>query len=397
MAQISKVLAWSAQRFVKFFGNIPSLLIRLFCPIKKGTVIFWSFDGKQYSCNPRYLSEYILENHPEFKVYWFFRKNVNIEGIDRRIECVRYKSWKYKLIMNTAEFHITNCRTDPYKFYWWKRKSQKYIMLWHGGVALKRIEKDAEDKLGFAYLTKAKIDSKACSLMVSGCDFQTYLLKNVFWYNGEVLEQGTPRCDIFFNKEQHKEMECRIREYYKIPASNKIILYAPTFRKNRSLEPYRIDWQSIIPEISRLYDNAGVTVLLRLHPNMINADTSSLMTSPAIIDATKYHDMQELLCISDMLITDYSSSMFDMSVLEKPCILYATDSKEYDRGYYFDFNELPYPLASSNEELTEIIKNFNMEKYNQDVRNFLTHKIGLFEKGNAGKAISEWMIQHRLA
>ena len=154
-------------------------------------------------------------------------------------------------------------------------------------------------------------------------------------------------------------MECRIREYYKIPASNKIILYAPTFRKNRSLEPYRIDWQSIIPEISRLYDNAGVTVLLRLHPNMINADTSSLMTSPAIIDATKYHDMQELLCISDMLITDYSSSMFDMSVLEKPCILYATDSKEYDRGYYFDFNELPYPLASSNEELTEIIKNFN--------------------------------------
>ena len=396
MSHLKDTIHWGFTRFVKFFGNIPSLFIRLFYPIKKGRVVFWSYDFKQYSCNPRYLSEYILENHPEFEVIWAFRKRVNTDGIDKRIKCVKYPTWEYKKAMNTAEFLITNCRTDPYRFYWWKRRSQKYIMLWHGGVALKRIEQDSADKLSYFYNTKAKIDSKACSLMVSGCDFQTYLLKNSFWYDGEVLEKGTPRCDIFFRKELHKEMDLKIRKMYNIPEGNKIVLYAPTFRKNKSLAPYSINWETAIPEISRLFDGSPVSVLLRLHPNMLYVDTTPLLTDPAVIDVTKYHDMQELLCVCDLLITDYSSSMFDVSMIGAPCILYATDVKEYDRGYYFDFKDLPYPLAQSQEELLEILKNFDQKKYRQDVENFEKNKVGMFEDGNASKNIAQWMVDHKL-
>ena len=395
MAQIGKIISWGIQRFVKFFGHIPSFFIRLFYPVKKGTIVFWSYDFKQYSCNPRYLSEYIMENHPEFEIYWAFRKKVNIDGLDKRIKCVRYATMEFKKVMNTAEYLITNCRTDPYKFFWKKRPDQKYIMLWHGGVALKRIEKDVEEKLGFIYTQKAKIDSKNCDLMVSGCDFFTGLLKNKFWYNGEVLEKGTPRCDIFYKKELHKEMDRKIRAKYQIPEDNKLVLYAPTFRKNKSLEPYSINWNTAIPEISRLFNGSPVSVLLRLHPNMLNVDTSSLLNSPAVIDVTKYHDMQELLCISDLLITDYSSSMFDISMLGSPCVLYATDVKKYDRGYYFDFKELPYPLAQSQDELIEIFKNMDLGKYRADVSDFEKNKIGLFENGNASKSITEWMIEHK--
>lgn len=396
MSHYKDIIHWGFTRFIKFFGNIPSLFIRLFYPVKKGRVVFWSYDFKQYSCNPRYLSEYILENHPDFEVIWAFRKRVNTDGIDKRIKCVKYPTWEYKKAMNTAEFHITNCRTDPYRFYWWKRAKQKYIMLWHGGVALKRIEKDAADKLSYFYNTKAKIDSKACSLMVSGCDFQTHLLKNSFWYDGEVLEKGTPRCDIFFQKELHKEMDQKIRKMYNIPEGNKLVLYAPTFRKNKSLEPYSINWDTAIPEINKLFDGTPVSVLLRLHPNMLYVDTTPLLTNPAVIDVTKYHDMQELLCICDLLITDYSSSMFDVSMLGVPCILYATDVKEYDRGYYFDFKDLPYPLAQSQEEFLEILKNFDLEKYRKDVEDFENNKIGMFEDGNASKHIAQWMVDHRL-
>lgn len=396
MNKIKDTFHWGYTRFIKFFGNVPSLFIRLFYPIRKGRVILWSYDFKQYSCNPRYLSEYILENYPDFEIIWAFKKKVNTDDIDKRIKCVKYPTWEYKKAMNTAEFLITNCRTDPYRYYWWKRAKQKYIMLWHGGVALKKIEKDAADKLSYFYNTKAKIDSKACSLMVSGCNFQTHLLKNSFWYNGEVLEKGTPRCDIFFKKEAHRDMNRKIREMYNIPSDNKLVLYAPTFRRNKSLAPYSIDWSTAIPEISNLFDSRPVTVLLRLHPNMLHVDTTPLLNHPEVIDVTKYHDMQELLCVSDMLITDYSSSMFDVSMLGTPCILYASDSKEYDRGYYFDLSELPYPLAQNQQELIEILRNFDIKKYRSDVEYFEKNKIGMFEDGNASKNIAQWMIEHKL-
>jgi CDP-glycerol glycerophosphotransferase len=76
--------------------------------------------------------------------------------------------------------------------------------------------------------------------------------------------------------------------------------------------------------------------------------------------------------------------------------LYATDVKEYDRGYYFDFKDLPYPLAQSQEEFLEILKNFNLEKYRKDVEDFENNKIGMFEDGNASKNIAQWMVDHRL-
>lgn len=392
MKRIGQISGWCINRISKFFGNIPSFFIRMFVPVRKGTVMCWSYDFKQYSCNPRYLTEYILDNNPEFTVYWIFRKNVQISGLDSRTRCVRFKSWEYFMIANTAEFLITNCRTDAYRYYWRKRPDQKYMMLWHGGVALKKIEKDAEQHLGFTYLTKARRDSKMCDLMISGCKAQTRLLKEKFWYKGEILESGIPRSDIFFATDSHKEMKERICKEYEISTGSRLILYAPTFRRNRSLEPYRIDWSRTITRLRDFYGTENVKILLRLHPNMLNkVDISPLLNDPSVVDVTRYHDMQELLCISEMLITDYSSSMFDFSMLDKPCILYATDIREYDRGYYFNFEELPYPLAKSQEELESIIKDFDMEGYRHDVKEFLDNKVGLFEDGKACRRIAEWM------
>jgi CDP-glycerol glycerophosphotransferase len=175
------------------------------------------------------------------------------------------------------------------------------------------------------------------------------------------------------------------------------VLYAPTFRRNKKIDPYKINWNNVIPALQEKFGNKGVTVLLRLHPNLIgSADVTPLLNNPAVIDATLYHDMQELLCISDMLITDYSSSMFDFSMQMKPCLLYATDVAQYDRGYYFDFRELPYPLATDESELIDNIKNFDKEKYNADLKQFFDVTVGLFEDGNASKSLTDWMQKHRL-
>lgn len=395
MKDLGPAIVWGLNRIGKVFGNIFSLIIRCFTRVHKGRMMCWAYTFKQYSCNPRYLTEHLLENNTEFEIFWVFRGNVDTSGVDKRIKCVRYKSLQYYILVNTAEFFITNARTDPYRIYWHKRKGQRYVMLWHGGVALKRIEKDAEAQLSYSYLKKAKIDSKVCDLMVSGCRFQTSLLKEKFWYDGEILERGIPRNDVFFDKARHPEMKERICRKYGISPDSRIVLYAPTFRRNKSIEPYRIDWSRVVPELRKIYDTEKISILLRLHPNLIGkADASSLINDESVIDVTRYHDMQELLCVSDLLITDYSSSMFDITMLKKPCMLYATDIEKYNRGYYFDFAELPFPLARNEEELIGNIRTFDSAAYDESVESFFEKHIGLCEDGNASKAIAGWLTRH---
>jgi CDP-glycerol glycerophosphotransferase len=395
MKDLGPAIVWGLNRIGKVFGNIFSFIIRCFTRVHKGRMMCWAYTFKQYSCNPRYLTEHLLENNTEFEIFWVFRGNVDTSGVDKRIKCVRYKSLQYYILVNTAEFFITNARTDPYRIYWHKRKGQKYVMLWHGGVALKRIEKDAEAQLSYSYLKKAKIDSKVCDLMVSGCRFQTSLLKEKFWYDGEILERGIPRNDVFFNKARHPEMKDRICHKYGISPDSRIVLYAPTFRRNKSIEPYRIDWSRVVPELRKIYGTEKISILLRLHPNLIGkADASSLINDESVIDVTRYHDMQELLCVSDLLITDYSSSMFDITMLKKPCMLYATDIEKYNRGYYFDFAELPFPLARNEEELIGNIRTFDSAAYDESVESFFEKHIGLCEDGNASKAIAGWLTRH---
>ena len=395
MKDLGAAIGWGLNRIGKSFGNIFSLIIRCFTRVHKGRMMCWAYTFKQYSCNPRYLTEYLLENNPEFEIFWVFKGNVDTSGVDKRIKCIRYKSLQYYLLVNTAEFFITNARTDPYRIYWHKRKGQKYVMLWHGGVALKRIEKDAESQLSYSYLKKAKIDSKVCDLMISGCRFQTSLLKEKFWYDGEILEKGIPRNDVFFDKARHPEMRGRICRKYGISPDSRIVLYAPTFRRDKSIEPYRINWSRVVPELRKIYGTEKVSILLRLHPNLIGkADASSLVNDESVLDVTRYHDMQELLCVSDLLITDYSSSMFDITMLKKPCMLYATDIEKYNRGYYFDFAELPFPLARNEEELIGNIRTFDSAAYEEAVESFFEKHIGLCEDGNASKAIAGWLTRH---
>ena len=392
MKRIGAIIGWGLNRFLKLFGNILSAIVRCSTNVERGRVLCCAYNYKQYGCNPRYLTEYLLEKYPDMDIVWVFRKGIDISGVDKRIKCVRFRTWEYLKMINSAEFLITNSRTDPWHIYWHKRPEQKYLMLWHGGAALKKVERDAEDKLGYSYWRKAKRDSEVCDLMISGCRANTDLIKRSFWYSGQVLEAGIPRNDIFFDKEQHRAIRERLNREYNIPEGHRIVMYAPTFRRSGTIEPYRIDWQALLPHLREKFGGEEVTIFLRLHPNLIGkVDTSSLQNSPAVVDMTRYHDMQELLCISDMLITDYSSSMFDYAMLRRPCLLYATDVEQYDRGYYYDFSELPFPLARNGEQLANIIRDFDLESYLSTLDRFLNETLGLKERGVAAKELAEWM------
>lgn len=372
-----------------------SFIITIFSKVHKGRVLFWSTTGKDYSCNPLYISNYILNNKSDcFDVYWMFRKSVCLDNVDNRINKVVFGSLKYHYIIQTSEFIITNHRTFPRDYYWIKRKKQKYIMTWHGSMPLKMIEKDAEQSLPNGYVKVAKKDSSICDLMISDSKWYTNLIKTSFWYNGEILESGMPRNDIFYKINIHPIIKNKVLDFFRVEnGENKIvILYAPTFRTNHGIDKYILKWSKIQRALEEHFKKE-VVILLRLHPTLLQiVNTQDLITETCVKNASSYSSMQELLIACDLLITDYSSTMFESALLRKPCFLYAPDLKEYDRGMYFPLGSLPFAISQSCDELEQSLIDTDQAIYIKKSEDFLENVFHVFGEGNASHNVVSWML-----
>lgn len=360
-------------------------------PIKKNKIIMWSNSFKSYGCNPKYIAEYLLENHTgEYDIVWVIDAQLTVpESIPEGIRVVRYFSKEYLYELHTAKFVICNARTSKY-YFWHKRKNQVYIQTWHSSLRLKTIEKDAEKTLPESYINAAKGDSSRIDYIISGCAFSSQIFKNSFWYDGCVLECGTPRIDFLLKETNSK----KILEKAKLSDEYKYILYAPTFRTDDAYN-YNFDFEKLVAVCEQHFGGKW-KVLYRLHPNLIFKIKEQKLPD-VCIDVCQYSDMQELIAVSDFMITDYSSCMFDMMYIKKPCLLYMTDFEEYikkERALYFNIKELPFIKAYTENELFNAIEAFDNDKYQNDINCFMD-KIGSFETGEACKAIAELIAEKR--
>lgn len=346
-------------------------------PIDKNKILFFSYYGEHYSGSPKYLSEYIIE-HSNYKVVWAFTKPDRYSNL-KNIKCVKYGSFHFIKEFATAKIIITNYRL-PLEYT--KRKKQIYVQTWHSSLRLKMIEKDASKTLTDNYIKMAKKDSEQIDLLLAGSKKSKEIFQHSFWYNGNIMESGTPQCDIFFKN--LISIRRKVQSYFQLKADIHIALYAPTFRKNHSLDAYDINYQQLLVNLENKFGGKWV-LLIRLHPHLINL-MRNLIYSENILSATQYDDVQELLSVSDILITDYSAIMFDFAITKKPCFLYTSDIKTYkreDRDLYFDIEKLPFDHAENNQELTECIRNFDLEKYQKQMELFLKREIATFDDGNA--------------
>lgn len=348
-------------------------------PIKKNKIFFISFFGDRYGYNPKYISEYILEHYPidKFDLVWGFNDTLSKAPLTD-FKKVKIVSLRYFYEICTSKIVISNARTDGWFV---KRKGQYYIQTWHGGLGLKQIEKDAEDTLHPQYVEIAKRDSKKCDLLLSGCQFGTTVFKRSFWYDGEIFEHGTPRNDVFF--QNNNLIKGEILNTLKIPDDYKVVMYAPTFRKHNNYDVYNLNYQAVLETLKDNSDEKWI-ILVRLHPN-ISYKSSQLVYGEHVINVSSYEDVQELLSVTDVLITDYSSLVFDFALTQRPCFLYVPDLVDYmsqDRKLYFDISELPFTNAVSHNVLLNQIQNFDSKEYRAKLLRFL-NKIGSFEDGKA--------------
>lgn len=358
------------------------IVMRIFkINIKK--IVITSYYGKGYGDSAKYICNELIKRNNDYDIVWLVN-NLD-EEFPTKIRKVKFKSLKGFYELSTAGFWIDNSRKHDYIL---KRKKQYYIQTWHSSLRLKKIEGDAIEDLPNDYIRNAKKDSKKMDLLTVGCKFSEEIYDRCFWYNGEKLKCGTPRCDLFFQEEKKKEIKNLIQEKYHIKRGTKIILYAPTFKKKS--KDNKLDYNKFI---EKLNNNEDYILFVRFHP----ISKTKIGNSDKIINMTNYPDIQELISICDCLITDYSGCCFDAMIAKKKCILYTPDFEEYiksERKLVFDFNELPFKRTYNIEQLINEIINFDYEEYTKKISRF-NKKIGSYEKGTASSQIAD-VIDERI-
>ena len=372
------------------FKIIIMRVITIFIPLKKNKFFCISMLGKNYGDNIKPLSDYICSKEGA-EIIWAFN-DVFYDVVNCEYEKVKMYSWKYYYHIMTSKYILNN--QFLYDAIFVKRRKQIFLQTWHG-TALKR--------LGYSIPCKQKISlkkiysrynifciRKAYNILISNSTFMTRVYREAYHYYKPIYEIGTPRNDIFFKDKP--EIIQQIKNIFNIPDENRILLYAPTYRVNKTMEYYNLDFKQLKDSLKQK-TGCQYSIIVRLHPNMANQSKDFDNYFKGYVDATLYPDMQELLYATDILVTDYSASMFDYMYLKRPIVLYVPDKNIYDRGFYWDMDNLPFIIINNNEEISSKISNFNMDKYKNDIENFLS-KIESCENGRATENCYQLLLQY---
>jgi len=354
-------------------------------PIRKKRVLFQSFFGKGFGDNPKYILEELKKrNIDNIEFVWLIKKNQTRKSFPDEVKLIERFTFGELYYLATSRVWVDNSR----KHYGvCKRKKQFYIQTWHGGLGFKKIEKSAH--MGKFYEKSARQDSRMCDLMLSGSKWQTKLIQSEFWYNGEILESGLPREDIWFqNIQTYDQKRIKVGTL----ADKRYVLYAPTFRKSRDVSVYNIDFTKLLTLLEKHWGGKWVA-LIRLHPNVANK-VNCIKFNDRVIDATSYADINQLIYECDLFISDYSSCVLDSIWANKPSVIYAPDVSDYEaeRGFLISPKDYPLPCAENNEELQQAIENFDKLGYKQRYSAF-KEQYGVVAGGRGAKKAVDYLLE----
>lgn len=359
-------------------------------PIQKNKIVFKTF-GK-YMDHGKYIAEEILRQNLPYDLVWLIDDGEEVrlpDGI-RTVNPKDQETFCYELA--TAKLWISDVEM-PHTVR--KRRGQIYIQTKHwAGVTLKKFYLDAQSLLAdIPRVRNWRKDFHSIDYMITGSDFDTETCRRGFEFKKKVWQVGSPRSDILFHSENVRE---KVYQYCGCSRDKQFLLYAPTYRFDQVDGRNKMEVRSIDLNYREVLDaleykfGGDWKILLRLHPAV--AKYSKDMELPqGVIDVSAYDDVQELVAVSEVMISDYSSVMFESAFIKRPVFLFTTDYQEYVKKEYellIEISDLPFPRAENNEELCQLIRNFDQEKYEESVGKFLD-KYGVKEDGNASKRVVE--------
>lgn len=309
-------------------------------------VYFESFGGRTANDNTLAIHDELLRRRPDLTRYWAVDSRA-VPIPDGAIP-IMFRGAKWLDVLATSRFVVTN--------YWLprafaRRPGQVVLQTWHG-TPLKLLGNDRpvhEQQPGYRAETLRHVAQ--WSLLISQNEHSTETFRDAYGYTGKILEVGYPRDDGLVGT-RGAEQAIVARRRLGLSPTEKVILYAPTFRDGIGKMVRYLDHEAVVAAMGR-----GTTLLIRGHTNTIKHGGD--LAGQGILDVTTYPEITDLYLAADVCITDYSSVMFDFSITGKPILFFVPDLEEYRetlRGMYFDLGEIsPGPMLETNEEVVQAL------------------------------------------
>jgi CDP-glycerol glycerophosphotransferase len=328
-------------------------------PADPRSVVFESGVGLQYADSPRYIYEELVRRGNDLTMIWAYTGH--IPGRDLNTKVVERLSPAYFYHLGRSLYWVNN---QSFPHYVHRRPGGVYVQTWHG-TPLKRMLHDLDQVFGrdSGYVGRATTAAAQWSLLVSPSPFATKAISSAFHYHGKVLEAGYPRNDLFYRSDRD-ELARRVRRRLGIRDDQRVVLYAPTFRDDQTVG--NRFWFSLPFDLARFHERMGddVVLLLRMHVLVAAGLEIPPELASTVLDVSKYPEIQELFLASDVLVTDYSSVLFDFANLRRPMVFFAYDLPTYRdklRGFYLDYEtDLPGPVVTTEDDLYESLLSLDL-------------------------------------
>lgn len=359
LTELNRPQSTAKQRneLIKSYLSQAAEQVNVFNSISQNIVVFSAPNRRGITCNPKYILEGLYrECGDSLEYYWVSDYPETCDFGVLPVTVVKTNSDEHHRITAQAKVYITN---DFFPSWAAHRDGQTWINTWHGGINFKHI--------GYDYIvTKSlfaekifELENREADYYLSASDAFTKDFSESFHVSAsKFLPFGYPRNDILLR--HNDELEKTIRKQLKVGNGTKLVLFAPTFRKGSKVQTFGMDFERLRRSLADRFGGEWV-ILFRNH-----GFVKGRKSERGVIDVSDYADMNELLLVADVLISDYSSCMYDFSLQRKPCFVFATDMDTYvnsDRGFATPPEVWPYPISTDNDSLSQAIVDFGQEAY----------------------------------
>lgn len=389
-----------------FIKKIKYKLATIGIKVDDKTIVFCTFNGKSYSCSPKALYEYMVNNdkYSDFKFIWGFKNVEQYKYLEnnKNTSVIKLNTKQYIKYLAKAKYWIFNYKIPDYLY---PKKEQVFVQCWHG-TPLKRLGCDLihfDNVLNTMEGMKKryKIEASKFTYFLSPSKFASekfisaWNLKEIGKEN-IIIEKGYPRNDFLFNytEKDIKKIKAKLGIENE---KRKIILYAPTYRSNQHEAGVGYTYKEEI-NFEHLREKFGNEYIVLFRPHYFIANVFNFEKYKGFVyDVSKIDDINELYIITDLLITDYSSVFFDYANLKRPMIFYMYDLEHYrdkSNGFYIDLEELPGKITETQEELEKEIERIDKNfKYDEKYKKF-NDKYNYLDDGKASKRVVEEIIRN---
>ncbi|ALG26289.1 CDP-glycerol glycerophosphotransferase [Lactiplantibacillus plantarum] len=338
-------------------------VIATVCPVRKHVVLFEAFNGKLPMDNPLYVYEALQIAHPDWKLVWGVKRQLVAEAQEKypKLKIIPRFSAKWLLVAPVAEFWVLNARMP----YWLKKNSRTtYIQTWHGtplkrlGIDIPNVSMPGTDTN--QYRQNFTTESKRWDFLIAPNQFSKEVFRKAFDFKNQFLDYGYPRNDRLVHQRKNRDVIAAIKKRIVGNKTGKVILYAPTWRDDFFIRKgmYKMNLPFSLVAVVKSLSKEDVLII---RPHYLVAESINIQGFEDNVKLCVDEDINDLYLISDLLITDYSSVMFDYAILNRPMLFYPYDLAHYQgdvRGFYFDYNKVPGPIVTNEQDFLAKLDQF---------------------------------------